>query len=90
MHNYNGEPYTPYSEYFASPAAQRPVVSGRRPAHASDSTPNHVATNATSRPPSSSFLSELNLDFEVDRVDYSIEPSTERSSASEMSRPGLT
>ncbi|KAH6943315.1 hypothetical protein HPB50_019453 [Hyalomma asiaticum] len=88
---YNGEPYCPpYSEYFASAATKRAVVPSPRPTHASDAPPKPVTPSGTSRPPSSSSLSESMLDVEVDRVDCSIAPSTERSSASETSPQSLS
>ncbi|KAH6930516.1 hypothetical protein HPB50_014570 [Hyalomma asiaticum] len=87
---YNGEPYRPpYSEYFASAATKRPVVPSPRPTHASDPPPKPVTTSGTSRPPSSSPLSESTFDVEVERVDCSIVPSTESSSASETSPPAV-
>ncbi|KAH6931475.1 hypothetical protein HPB50_024632 [Hyalomma asiaticum] len=88
---YNGEPYRPpYSEYFASPATKPAVVPSPRPTHASDPPPKPVTTSGTSQPPSSSSLSESMFDVEVERVDCSFAPSTERSSASETSPPALS
>ncbi|KAH6940134.1 hypothetical protein HPB50_025363 [Hyalomma asiaticum] len=88
---YNGEPYCPpYSEYFASAATKCTVVASPRPTDASDPLPKPVTTSGTSRPTSSSSLSEFMLDVEVDRVDCSIAPSTERSSPLETSPPALS
>ncbi|KAH6929173.1 hypothetical protein HPB50_023972 [Hyalomma asiaticum] len=88
---YNGEPYCPpYSEYFASAAAKRAVVPGPRPTHVSDPPMKPVTTYGTSWRPSSTFLSKSTLDVKVDRVDCSIAPSTERSSASKTSPPALS
>ncbi|KAH6920706.1 hypothetical protein HPB50_028305 [Hyalomma asiaticum] len=88
---YNGEPYRPpYSEYFAPAATKRAVVPSPRPTHASDPPPKPVMTSGTSRPPSNSSLSGSTLDLKADRVDTSIAPSIEQSSALETSPPALS
>ncbi|KAH6929919.1 hypothetical protein HPB50_006684 [Hyalomma asiaticum] len=71
-------------------ATKRPVVPSPRPTHASDPPSKPVPTSCTPRPPSRSSLNEPALDVEVDRVESSIAPSTERSSSSETSPPSLS
>ncbi|KAH6939338.1 hypothetical protein HPB50_017275 [Hyalomma asiaticum] len=68
----------------------RAVVPGPRLTHASDPPPKPVTTCGTSQRPSSSSFSEPTLDVEVDRVDSSLAPSSERSSPSETSPPALS
>ncbi|KAH6945393.1 hypothetical protein HPB50_008211 [Hyalomma asiaticum] len=88
---YNGEPYSPpYSEYFASAATKRPVVPSPQPTHTSDPPSKPVPISSAPRPPSRSSLSAPTLDVEVDRVESSITPSTERSSPSETPPPLLS
>ncbi|KAH6947939.1 hypothetical protein HPB50_022115 [Hyalomma asiaticum] len=85
---YKGESYCPpYSEYFASAAAKRAVVPGPRPTHASDPLSKPVTTSDTSWPSS---LSVSTLDAEVDHVESSITPSTERCSPSATPPPALS